>query len=239
MKNKLNILGIMLLAVIAAACGRSTVVEKLQDDLEAYPEYSIILEDMKEEGTFFNDYYHKYKTIYGEKADGDSLAYRTEITDWQKVRDKEYDKLAPYLGMVVASKSPDGEVSDTPQPPGYQYVGDSRYGQWRTDSHGNSFWEFYGKFALMSHLFGMMGGPVYRNDYNDYRRYRNSGRPYYGKNNSYGTNGTLTKKTNPTFFQRKQATEAARKQSFSNRVKQRTRRSNMSGVRSRSRGFGK
>jgi hypothetical protein len=194
---------------------------------------------MKEEGIFFSDYYHKYKIIRGEKIEGDSLAYYTEITDWQKVPEKEFAQYDQYLGMALASKSAEGNISDTPQPPGYQYVGDPRYGQWQTDANGNSFWEWYGKFALMSHLLGMFTSPIYRNDWNTYRQYQNGGRPYYGPNGEYGTGGTYTQKTNPTFFQRRQMQEQARKQSFSSKVQERTRRSNMSSVRKRSGGFGK
>ena len=40
--------------------------------------------------------------------------------------------------------------------PGKQLVGNPHYGQWRTDGGGNSFWVWYGQFALMRTL---LGGP--------------------------------------------------------------------------------
>ena len=40
--------------------------------------------------------------------------------------------------------------------PGSQLVGNPHYGQWRTDSGGNSFWVWYGQFALIRDL---LGGP--------------------------------------------------------------------------------
>ena len=40
--------------------------------------------------------------------------------------------------------------------PGSQLVGNPNYGQWRTDSGGNSFWVWYGQFALIRDL---LGGP--------------------------------------------------------------------------------
>lgn len=40
--------------------------------------------------------------------------------------------------------------------PGSQLVGNPHYGQWRTDSGGNSFWAWYGQFALIRDL---LGGP--------------------------------------------------------------------------------
>ena len=228
-------------AILILACASSSPVERFKGELNKYPEYSIILEDQREEGNFFKDYHHRYKVVYAEKLEGsgDSLAYQSEITDWQEVPKKEYQKYYPYLGMVIASKSQDGKISDSQSPPGYQYVGDSRYGNWRRDERGNSFWEFYGKFAFFSHMFGMFGRPIYRNNWDTYRDYRSTGRPYHGPDRQYGTNGTHTQRTNKTFFERKSQKEAQRKARFSERVKQRTRRSKMSGTRSRSGGFGK
>ena len=225
-------------AFLAAGCGSSrSPLERLKRDLAKYPEYSIILEDMKEDGNFFTDYFHRYKYVYGEATGhGDTLTYQNDITEWQRLEEKEYRKYENFLGMILVSKTADGKVSDVQYPPGYQYVGDSRYGTWRTDSHGNSFWEFYGKYALISSMFGMFNRPIYRNDWNDYRDYRGRGQTYYGPNREYGTNGTQTKQTHKSFFDRRVERDRQKKSSFSQKVQQRTRRSNMSGTRSRSRG---
>ncbi len=224
--------------LLLSSCGASNPVEKMQRELNEYPEYSIILEDMKMEGTFFKDYFHQYKIIHAEKA-GDSLAYFTNQTEWLLVDEDFFSNYQRYLGMTIASKSAEGDVSDSPQPPGYQYVGDERYGQWRTDNSGGSFWEFYGKYAMLQALLGGWNRPIYQDDWRDYRTSRRNNQPYFGKNRQWGTDGTATKKTNPTFFQRRQMREQASKQSFTDKLKQRTRRSNMSKSRSRSGGFGK
>ncbi len=238
--RKITLLTLFLLL----ACGSSDPLNKLKQSYEHYPEYSILLEDMKEEGIFSKEYYHRYKIVYGEiSSETDSLVYRSELTDWIKVPKETFRKFSPYLGMVILSKMADGEIVDTPQPPGYQYIGDSRYGRWRQDSSGNSFWEWYGKYALMSHLFGMFNRPVYYNDWNTYSSYRSRGRPYFGRTTTggplYGTNGTVTKKTRPDFFKRQSMKAAASRSTFTNKVKNRVRRSNMSRTRSRSRSFGK
>ena len=239
MKKHLWVLCV-LLAVVTISCAGRSPLEGIKREIARYPEYSIILEDMKEEGNFFKDYFHRYKVVYAEKPGiGDSLVYQSGITDWHEVKKKEYQKYFNYLGMVLVSKSRDGKISDAQYPPGYQHVGNSQYGTWRRDERGNSFWEFYGKFAFFSHMFGMVGRPIYRSDWNTYRDYRSRGEPYYGRNREYGTTGTNTKHTNKNFFQRRQQKEMARKARFSQRVKQRARRSRMSGFRSRSGGFGK
>ncbi len=234
----------LLMLLLLFACGSTNPLDNLKKQYERYPEYSIVLEDMKEEGVFSKDYYHRYKVVYGERtSSGDSLVFRSEVTDWYEVPKSTYKKYYPYLGMVILSKTADGKVTDTPQPPGYQYIGDSRYGRWRQDGSGNSFWEWYGKYALISHMFGMFNRPVYYNDWNTYSSYRSRGRPYFGGTTTggplYGTNGTATKKTRPDFFKRQSMRSAASKSSFTNKVKNRVRRSNMSRTRSRSRSFGK
>lgn len=232
---------LVFITLLLVSCGGSgSPLAELKKELNQYPEYSVVLEDMKEEGNFFKDYYHKYKVVYGEPVSGqDSLVYQTYFTDWYKVPRRVYQDYWNYLGMVVLAKGADGKITDTPFPPGYQYVGNPRYGRWREDNSGNRFWEFYGKFAFMNAMFNMFRGPVYYNDWDEWGRYRRSNRPYFGSKGQFGTNGSYTQKTYKNFFERRKQKEALRKASFQNKVKNRVRRSNMSSFRSRSGGFGK
>ena len=64
--------------------------------------------------------------------------------------------------------------AESSAPVGSEYVGNSNYGQWQQGSNGSSFWEFYGKYAMFSHLFSRpmsYGGwsnnrrPSYYHDY--------------------------------------------------------------------------
>ncbi len=230
----------ILAAILLLSCSSGTPLKRLQSAMSEYPEFSIMLADMKEEGNFFKDYYHRYKVVFGHKVAGqDSLTYERAVTDWYRVDRSEFQKYENFLGMVLVSKGPDGKISDDRYPPGYQYVGDSRYGEWRRDSGGNSFWSFYGKYAFFRSMFGMFGGPIYSSRWDTYRDARYRGRPYYGSNHEYGTGGSYTKRTSPGFYQRRQQRELSRKARFSDRVRQRARRSRMSGFRRRSGGFGK
>ena len=214
----------MILAVtfLHGCGGQRLPVELIKKDLRDVPSYSIILEDMDEKGTFFKNFYHKYNILAEDKA------YRT---DWMKVPEDYYRRNENFLGMTLLSKK-GGQFDTSAGPPGYNYVGDERYGKWQKDSSGSSFWEFYGKYALISHFLG--GSRIYRNDYSTYRDYRSQGRPYYGQNKQYGTNGRVTKSQKPNFYSRRAAKVRASKTSFAQRVNQRTGR-----VRSsyRSRGF--
>lgn len=231
------------IVILLGACGSKSPIERLQNELSAYPEYSIMLQDMREEGPIVPEYFHRYKLVYGVPGvqNPDSLEYISSLTDWIEVPEQFYKDNQNYLGMVLASKSRDGKVSNDKFPPGYQYVGNPQYGQWRQNSDGTSFWEFYGKYALMSQVFGLLsGGPIYRNDWNMYRDYRQSNRPYFGTNNRYGTFGKATQKTNPSFFERKKMRQSTQRSNFLNKFKSRVSRGTQSTYRSRSfGGFGK
>lgn len=248
-----------LLLVLSGCDSPPNPLDDLQRQLDVYPEFSIILDDMREDGNFFTEYFHRYKLVWAESVpEGSStdttlsseasgeLSLQDRTTEWIQVPETVYGRYEPFLGMTLLSKQAGEEISQAHYPPGYQYVGDARYGEWRSDDSGNSFWAFYGRYALMSHLFGALQGPVYRGDwdgYRDYRRqYRQQGwgrtssgptRGYYGGNRQYGTRGTVTQRTNPTFFQRQQARQAASSSRFSNKVRDRVSRSRSSGARSR------
>ena len=224
----------LLISIIAAAfffpgCGSGDLpMKRIRTALKDTPTYSIILEEMKEDGNFFKHYFHKYRVVQGDQSG---------VTDWMEVPEAYYKTNEAFMGMSLAAKK-EGEVSDSIAPPGYQYVGDSRYGRWQSDHTGNSFWEFYGKYALFSSLFGGWYRPIYRNDYDTYRRYRSRNAPYFGRNNQYGTNGSVTKRNKPDFYARRMASERVKTASFKDRVAKRTGRTR-TGFRGRAGGFGK
>ncbi len=72
------------------------------------------------------------------------------------------------------------------QVPGSYLVGNPSYGQWKQDSSGGSFWEFYGQYRLFSDLLGgpgYYGGRIGYDDWNSsprYSYYRDYGSDLYG-----------------------------------------------------------
>lgn len=192
-------------------CGgaRDPVVE-MQRTLASAPDYMIVLDDMREEGTFFPQYYHRYLVTQGE---------RKVQTDWIEVPEDIFQKYESFLGMALASKTSDG-VNDTPHPAGYDRVGDPKYGQW-VERNGTSFWQFYGQYALMRDLIGLGGGMISRGDYDDYRTSRRSNQPYYGRNNEWGTKGTVTQQQRPSTFERRKQAINQKQQSFSQKIQSR------------------
>lgn len=214
-------------AVFLIGCGGSKTlpIDRLKEEFKDIPEYSIILDDMEERGNFTKKYFHKYRIMQDE---------HTYLTDFKEVPKNYYASKANFLGMTLASKEK-GQIDDTAAPPGYDRVGNERYGSWQRDSGGNSFWAFYGQYMFMSHLLG--GNRIYRNDYNNYQSTRGAGRPYYGSNKQFGTRGSVTKSTKPNFYARQKSRAAAKSRRFKTSAN-RTGRSR-SGYSRRSSSFGK
>lgn len=203
-------------------------IKRIIKSLAQEPTASVILEDMKTEGTFTTQYLHKYRIVLPEEK---------QTTDWLQVPQKYYKAHAGHLGMSLYTKK-DGEEQAGIAPPGYAYVGDSRYGQWRDDGRGGTFWEWYGKYALFSSLFGGWYRPIYRPDFDMYSGYRNRRTPFFGRRNQFGTRGTVARRAKPNFFSRRQAKQNLQKSTFKQRVSKRVGRTR-TGFRSRGGGWGK
>lgn len=222
---------IFLIGLLVWGCGgeRDPVME-MQKSLASAPDYMIVLDDMREEGTFFSKYYHRYLITQGA---------RQSRTDWIEVSEAVFQKYEPFLGMALVSKTDQG-VNNTAHPPGYDRVGNPQYGQW-VNRGGTSFWEFYGQYAFMRSMLGWGNDfGMRRSDYDDYRSARRDNRPYYGQNKEYGTQGTITQKQRPSTFERRKRAIARKKSSFSQKIQNRAGQGRSSfGSSSRSRsGFG-
>jgi hypothetical protein len=156
---------------------------------EAWPAFS---DDTAEFGYRLSaEYFHKYLVT----EDG-----RATETDWQSVDEATFEQHAGNLGMDIVSKpyaAFEDEKIVSPTPAGLAFVGNPKYGEWRTDNSGVSFWAWYGAYRLFSDLLGARGLPYnYRRDeWNTWSTgYR--GKPYYGedrdKKERYGTGGYVT-----------------------------------------------
>jgi hypothetical protein len=75
--------------------------------------------------------------------------------------------------------------------------GSNQYGYWE-HRDGQSFWVFYGQYALLRDLlFNHSYRPLPRDEWEDYRGYRSRGQTYYGHDfetgsPKYGSSGTAT-----------------------------------------------
>lgn len=79
-------------------------------------------------------------------------------------------------------------ASSTKEVAGSYLVGNPQYGQYRPDSSGNSFWEWYGKYSMFSNVVGGFNrGPIYYDSWYSrprYSYYHDYGRSTYGSNSS-------------------------------------------------------
>jgi len=212
--NNIKLVALLSIIFLTVSCGgsefRKSPVDELIRNLDAEKNFTIILYDMDVESGWPDKFKHKYKVIK-EKEDGTPFE---ELTDWYDVSENIFGYYENDMGMEIVSKV-DGKVTKETSPPGYsRYVGNQKYGNWRTDSSGNSFWAFYGQYAFMSSMIGLVAGPVYRTGYYDYYNNYRGRRPYYGTTvngrSRYGTLSDASRRQNPSFHQRSTTNSALR-----------------------------
>lgn len=243
------------LVMVLAGCGGGggLTLDQIRSKLDKIPEYSVILADMSSKGLIAQDYFHRYLIVTLERKkdqpDAQPIA-KQSATDWVRVDKETYDKYKQSLGMTILSKKQDGTIDMVPQPPAYQFVGDSRFGKWDKDNQGNQVWQWIAASMVLSNVLDKIGDaggyrgspPIQYRDYEDYRSSKSRGSPYFGRKDSqgrteYGTQGTVTQRSNPGFFDRQQARMAEKKESFAGKVESRMGRSAAPSARSSGRGF--
>lgn len=201
-------------------------VRIMQKELDQFPGYSIICEDV-EDGWFRNYIYLKgtFRTLESAndtlaeeeaKEDGgpekeleNAEPILEEIKRKYQVRDGMVRRYEPYVGMVVASKMKKGgqiEVTglDRASPPYYHYVGHRRYGYWIGPR-----WHFYPSYSSRFGYYGGAGVMITRPMYSSYRSSFSTRQPYFGGTTGgrpmYGSSGSVTAKANPGFVSRYQS----------------------------------
>ena len=150
-------------------------------------------------------YREKVRTVrtHWNDASGKSANVATDER-WVPVSGAEYAAVEKNLGMAVEHKPAgkyDFESEKTAQPAGFAYMAPpgqaNQYGRWENRG-GQSFWVFYGQYALMRDLlFNRDYRPLDTREYQSYRTAQGSGQTYYGRDTTtdaprYGTQGTAT-----------------------------------------------
>ncbi|TAH21932.1 MAG: hypothetical protein EAZ08_02025 [Cytophagales bacterium] len=206
-------------------------IDELVKQMDKEKNFGIILYDMDiEEKTFGDDVFkHQYKIITEKGA-----VPTEEITGWYNVSKGFFLQNENNMGMEIASKN-EGVLSKIPAPPGFnRYVGNERYGSWSTGSDGNSFWAFYGQYAMMSSMLGLASNMMYRNSYNDYHNNYMGRQPYYGQTSggrpAFGTYSAHGASSNPNFAKRV-GSASAFKEKVNNRLSRSSGSSSSSGSR--------
>ena len=186
---------------VAALPQRAAALQSLTGQL--YDTWDKVLVDMEERGFGSSRVYdQKIRTIRTHTGDG-----TTSQDQWVEVAPATYSAMRNDLGMAIEHKPAgkyDSEANQVAQPAGFAYMappsqGSNQYGYW-DHRDGQSFWVFYGQYALMRDLlFNHTYRPLPRDEWEDYRSARDRGNTYYGRDAEsasgapkYGTNGTTT-----------------------------------------------
>jgi len=82
-------------------------------------------------------------------------------------------------------------------------------------------WVFFPRYSRMGRTFGMPDESIGRSDWDAYRDHRRRREPYFGPDQKYGTQGSYTKTTHRSFFERQKARKAASRRSFTDKVRNR------------------
>lgn len=193
-------------------------VNDLARNLSRFPQYSIIVNDAKD-GFFRNtlvleSIIMERKPVGEEPSEGEGEE-KEKAEDLFNKNKQEYtvsqrvlDRYIGFIGMVVSSKSADGKITGykNAYPPGYNYIGRSRYGYWGPrhawiwyPSYRRYWGPYYG-----SHV-------VYRSNYGRYVSARGRGQAYYGPNSArptFGSRGSVTKTSRPAFYKNYQSRQS-------------------------------
>ncbi len=154
-----------------------------------------ILTDLKY--GLYNGNYDPTKSLYAAKYEVITNNH-TATSDWEPITKEEYSQYEDNIGMSVYSKA-EGELTGKKQiaPPGYRFVDNPRYGEWRTDVNGNRYWAFHLQYLAFRNLIFAstdVTNSVRQTEYNQYQTYRKAGKTYYGSSNQYGTRGSVSGK---------------------------------------------
>jgi hypothetical protein len=177
---------------------KSTELQSLTGQL--YDSWDKILVDMEVRGFGSSRAWdQKIRTVRSHQGG------TTSDERWVDVSQVSYNAMKNDLGMAIEHKPTgkyDSEVEHVAQPAGFAYMApqgqeSNQYGYWE-HRDGQSFWVFYGQYALMRDLlFNHSYRPLPRDEWEDYRAYRNRGQTYYGHDAEsgapkYGSSGTAT-----------------------------------------------
>jgi len=179
---------------------QATAITTLAGQL--YNSWDKLLVDMRQHGRTDEQ---EIRTVTTHLPDAAAKSGATTSDErWVEVSPATYQALRNDLGMAIEHKPAgkyDSEADHIAQPAGFAYIApngqSNQYGYW-DHSGGESFWVFYGQYALMRDLlFNHSYRPLGRSEWEDYRSYQGTGRTYYGRDYEaglpkYGSQGTAT-----------------------------------------------
>ena len=155
---------------------------------------SLILTDIHSTGFLIKTYYHKYKIVYGFQS-YEELIVRTS---------RKYAELnSPYLGMSVFRRFKNNTEDFTPLPPGSIFIGNKNFGNWINRGSGNKMWKFFRVYRQIPQYLGWKNFKPSFKTFNLIQAHLEQKKPFFGSNDEFGPNGSITKVSFPSYFERK------------------------------------
>ena len=146
---------------------------------------SVILIDQYETGLFIKSFHHRYKIIYGFNPVPKFIS--------TKVSQEFYKLNGKNIGLSLFRRGPNGLIESTvPAPPGSLYVGDLAFGNWRYKDSGEKVWKFHNAYQNFPKLFGWKKFTPNHQYYKTMKIHFDKNEPFYGLNNEFGTEGSLS-----------------------------------------------
>ena len=206
----------MTLPLAVAACSSQTPLDRLRAQLDGFPEYSVVLQDM--DSSLFG-YTHRYQVLVGQPQPGsDDLDYRETVLE-SEVDGATYSRYEPFLGMVILSKTRDGGSTRARTRPATSRWATSATASGGTTAAAARSGSSTASTRCSATSSAASGEASAGTTGTATATPATAARPTTGRGGStYGTNGSATRQSNPDFFRRQQARQAARTRSFGQRV---------------------
>lgn len=147
------------------------------------PTTMILLESFSV-GFIIKTYYQRYKIVHAFKSP-EEIIIRTSRKFWEK-------NLKNH-GMSLFRRDERNIAYTTPMPPGAIFIGDPAYGTWELTDYGAKAWVFHRTYKSFPTLFSWGRFVPTQEFYQKMKLYENDRKPFYGLQNEFGTNGTISK----------------------------------------------
>ena len=155
---------------------------------------SLVLVDQFSRGFLIKSYFHRYHAVY---------LFRRSSFYTVKVSKDFYRKNEQNLGMSLFRRKENDFTSTLPLPPGSLYIGDKSFGNWSKNKEGRRVWKLHGAYNGLVKKFRWFDFRPNKSFYKSLKTNIENDVPFYGKNQEFGTNGTITKVAYPHYFQKK------------------------------------
>lgn len=145
---------------------------------------TLILLESFSVGFIIKTYYQRYKIVHAFKTP-EQIILRTSKSFWEK-------NLKNH-GMSLFSRDERNNTFTTPMPPGAIFIGDPAYGTWELTDYGAKAWVFHRTYKNFPTLLGWGDFDPTQDFYQKMKLYESDRKAFYGLNDEFGTNGTISK----------------------------------------------